>query len=179
MNEIFFSVDIETSGPVPALYSMLSIGACLVHEPHKTFYAELRPDSKHYDPEALRVTGFDLDQLAVTGLAPETAMLQFSQWIQSLIPAGKKGVFVGLNAPFDWSFINYYFHKYAGSNPLGFSALDIKAYYMGLSGCTWAETKSSNMSLQLSAHGEPSHNALDDAIFQAELFGLMLKNCHA
>jgi ribonuclease T len=28
--EIYFSVDIEASGPIPGEYSMLSLGACLV-----------------------------------------------------------------------------------------------------------------------------------------------------
>ncbi|MGL1984483.1 3'-5' exonuclease, partial [Escherichia coli] len=30
--EIFISVDIEASGPVPGKYSLLSIGACLVSD---------------------------------------------------------------------------------------------------------------------------------------------------
>ncbi len=41
-SEIFVSVDIETSGPVPGLFSLLSIGACLVHAPDVRFYAELK-----------------------------------------------------------------------------------------------------------------------------------------
>ena len=84
-----------------------------------------------------------------------------------------KVIFLGLNAPFDWSFINYYFHKYIGNNPFGFTAIDIKAYYMGFTGCSWSETKSSLMSKRLRPITQPSHNALDDAKFQAELFELM------
>ena len=41
-SEIFVSVDIETSGPVPGLFILLSIGACLVRAPAVRFYAELR-----------------------------------------------------------------------------------------------------------------------------------------
>ena len=40
-------------------------------------------------------------------------------------------MFVGFNASFDWSFVNWYFHKFVGTNPFGVAALDIKAYYMG------------------------------------------------
>lgn len=172
-SEIFVSVDIETSGPVPGLFSLLSIGACLVHAPDVRFYAELKPECTGFDPEALAVTGFDLQALATTGIAPADAMLQLSTWLTSHLQPSQKPVFTGLNAPFDWSFINYYFHKYTGNNPFGFSALDIKAYFMGATGCTWSETKSSMMTQRLSAKGRPSHNALDDALFQAELFTLM------
>ena len=45
-------------------------------------------------------------------------------------------VFVGFNAPFDWSFVNYYFHRFLGHNPFGFTAVDIKAYYMGAADTT-------------------------------------------
>ena len=34
----YISVDIETAGPNPSQYAMLSIGACLVCEPQRTFY---------------------------------------------------------------------------------------------------------------------------------------------
>ncbi len=101
-------------------------------------------------------------------------MLKLDQWLTQVCPADQKVIFVGLNAPFDWSFINYYFHKYSGANPFGFTAIDMKAYYMGVTGCHWKETKSSQMTARLKPQSSPSHNALDDARFQAELFGLML-----
>ncbi|MDT4880885.1 hypothetical protein FQZ97_1166860 [compost metagenome] len=101
-------------------------------------------------------------------------MLKLEQWLTQACPAGQKANFVGLNAPFDWSFINYYFHKYVGANPFGFTAVDIKAYYMGATGCRWKETKSSLMTARLKPQSSPNHNALDDARFQAELFALML-----
>lgn len=97
-------------------------------------------------------------------------MLKLKDWLASLISQHRKPIFVGLNAPFDWSFINYYFHKYIGSNPFGFTAIDIKACYMGAMGCEWSDTKSSHMSAVLAPLTQPTHNALDDARFQAELF---------
>lgn len=32
-DEFYVSVDVETAGPVPDIYSLLSIGTCLVSEP--------------------------------------------------------------------------------------------------------------------------------------------------
>ena len=43
-------------------------------------------------------------------------------------------MFVGFNATFDWAFVNFYFHQYLGENPFGIGGIDIKSYYMGLSG---------------------------------------------
>lgn len=171
--ELFISVDVETAGPIPGEYSMLSIGACLVDDDSQSFSAFLKPLNANADPKALEVTGLSLDKLAAEGEEPAVAMRRFADWIATLVSHGETPVFVGLNAPFDWSFINYYFHRFLGSNPFGFTALDIKAFYMGATGCTWSETKSSAMSRRLSPIGKGDHDALHDARFQAELFRLM------
>lgn len=172
--EAFVSVDIETSGPVPGIFSLLSIGACFISDPSKSIYLELCPDSLKHDPEAVAVTGLDLKELKNTGLSPKEAMLKLKKWLDQECPAEHTIVFVGLNTPFDWSFINYHFHKSIGFNPFGFTAIDIKSYYMGVSACSWKETKSSHMKIRFNTQRTPSHNALDDALFQAELFSLML-----
>lgn len=173
-DELYVSVDVETSGPIPGEYSLLSIGACLVAEPAMSIYLELQPDSATHDPEAVAVSGLDLERLEREGLAPQEAMRMFEQWLKSSCSPGQKIVFVGLNAPFDWSFVNYYFHKHLGASPFGFTAIDMKAYFMGAAGCSWQETKSSKMAAKLKPQSAPNHNALDDARFQAELFALML-----
>ena len=41
--EIYISVDVETSGPIPGEYSLLSIGARSVGHPEQNFYSELKP----------------------------------------------------------------------------------------------------------------------------------------
>ncbi|RXD91723.1 DNA polymerase III subunit epsilon, partial [Xanthomonas perforans] len=57
LSEIFVSVDIEASGPIPGEFSLLSIGAVLVDRPETSFYLELKPEDTRHDPEALAVTG--------------------------------------------------------------------------------------------------------------------------
>ena len=52
--ERYFSVDIETAGPIPGKYSMLSIGACVVDDPSQSFYAELQPINMEFVPERSR-----------------------------------------------------------------------------------------------------------------------------
>lgn len=168
----FVSVDIETSGPVPGVYSLLAIGACAV-DGAEVFSCEIKPLNDNADPKAMEIIGMSLDALKEDGLEPSRAMQRFGEWLDRLRPTRGPLVFVGLNAPFDWSFVNYYFHRFAGGNPFGHMALDIKAYYMGVMGCHWSEATSSAMSEVLKPQLTPNHQALQDARFQAELYRLI------
>jgi ribonuclease T len=172
-NEIFISVDVESSGPIPGEYSLLSIGACNVDDARQTFSCELKPINSNADPKALEISGFSLEDLARNGTPPTEAMNAFLVWLQSIADESDALVFVGFNAPFDWSFINYYFHKFVGRNPFGFAGLDIKAYYVGATGCRWADTRSSAIDAALNPIHKSDHSALHDAQYQAELFRLI------
>jgi len=172
--EVFISVDVETAGPIPGEFSMLSIGACVVSDPTIEFECRLKPINDNADPAALEVSGLSLEELRLTGTAPEAAMRSFAEWVGRATGPDAVPVFVGFNAPFDWSFVNYYFHRFTGANPFGFTALDIKALWMGASGCSWAGTRSSQMAKQLSPATRGDHDALHDARHQAELFRLAI-----
>src|SRR5690242_2053003 len=124
-NECFISVDTETSGPIPGDYSMLSLGACVAGDPNEGFYVEIKPLNNNAISDALKVSGFDMAKLAKTGETPEDAMSHFVAWVKKVARDGKP-VFVGLNAGFDWSFVNWYSIHFTGENPFGFAPLDIK-----------------------------------------------------
>lgn len=168
--DTFVSVDIEADGPIPGEYSMISMGAVVVGSPEASFYRELRPITERFVPEALQVTGLDREKLLREGVAPEAAMGDFASWLAGVSP-GRRPVFVGFNATFDWMFVNYYFHRYAGKNPFGISGLDIKAYYMGALGKrAWGDTAKRNMEKRFLSDSPHTHHALDDAREQAEVF---------
>jgi ribonuclease T len=171
-HECFISVDIEAAGPTPGDFSMLSLGACVVGKRDEDFYMELRPLNRNAIPEALSVTGFDLDELARTGEVPLAAMQRFADWVRQAA-SERKPVFLAFNAGFDWSFVNWYFHHFLGENPFGFAPADIKSYFMGLTGCTWEDTKSSKIPAAFQPDVAGDHNALNDARAQAQMFEKM------
>jgi ribonuclease T len=175
INETYVCVDVETAGPTPEQYALLSIGACLVKDITRMFYVELQPDRPDTLPEAMAVHGLSLDELREHGTPAGQAMRAFADWLQTVTPTSSRPVFVALNAPFDWMFVSDYFQRYLGSNPFGHSALDIKAYYMGLTGVSWAETTMKHIAARFLSEKHLLHNALSDAQDQAEIFALILE----
>ncbi len=173
--DILISVDVETAGPYPGRYSLLSIGACLISDFESTFYVELQPVSPDVIPDALTVSGLSMEGLLERGAPPAAAMLDFAAWVQSVVPAGSRPVFVGFNAPFDWMFVNDYFHRHLGYNPFGHNALDIKSFYAGRTGAAWSETSLRHVAARYGGPPSLSHNALADAIDQAALMAAMLE----
>jgi ribonuclease T len=173
-SETFISIDVEAAGPYPGRYSLLTIGACLVEDPQIGFYIELKPVNKEAVESALHLTELSLEKLSKVGVEPIIAMPAFADWIRQVAPAGTKALMVGFNAPFDWAFINHYFLEYMGENPFGHSALDIKAFYMGLIGCAWEETSMLYMSPRFLKGQKLPHDALADARLQADLFRKLL-----
>jgi ribonuclease T len=174
LTECFISVDVETAGPDPGEYALLSIGACLVADPEQSFYVELKPTTMNSAEEALALTGFSLEALAGSGVSPEEAMQRFEAWLKEVGPADVKPVFVAFNAGFDWMFVNSYFHRYLGRNPFGHAALDMKAFFMGLTGSRWAETAMRHVVRRFESEIHLTHHALQDAKDQALLFQRML-----
>lgn len=172
--ENFVSVDVETAGPNPSEYSLLTIGACVIFNPEEQFYVEIQPVNQNFTDEAFEVSGLKLDDLLKNGLSPKKAMSRFADWVEGVTPKDSNPIFVAFNAPFDWMFVHDYFYRYLGYNPFGHKALDIKAYYMGLTGVTWNETGMSQISQHFLGNHELTHHALQDALDQAKIFRCML-----
>lgn len=166
-------MDVETAGPDPRTFSMLSIGAVFVDIPELSFYVELKPVTTAVDEKALSISGLSMETLAAEGVEPAEAMRLFAEWVEASVPEGHVPVFTAFNAAFDWMFIQDYFQRFLGRNPFGHSALDVKAYYMGMAGASWAATSMRHLSPRYLGGRFLSHNALGDARDQAELFRLI------
>jgi len=175
--ETYISVDIEASGPIPEVYSMLSVGACVIGDTSKTFYVELKPLNDNYIQQALDVTGFSMEKLKKNGTDPRKAMKDFEKWIKAEAAPNSRAVFVSLGT-FDWMFVQYYLYKYLGRKPFGFNGIDIKSYYMGMANSDWKGTTTKRIrkkNPRLTPKRKHTHNALDDAISAAELFEKILE----
>jgi hypothetical protein len=178
----YFSADVETDGPIPGPYSMLSFalvyagsfdGAKFSRPEHyeKRFYRELRPISENFEVEALRVNGLDRKRLCLTGEEPRDAMLAASQWIKEA--AGRsKPVLVAYPVSFDWTWLYWYFVDFnPEGSPFGYSqCFDIKTALAVKGKQTIGASGRSRIERSLSASHRHTHHAMDDAIAQAEIF---------
>ena len=172
-SQCWISVDVETAGPNPGDYPLLSIGACLYDDPATGFIIELKPDRPGRDASALAVAGLDPEELALRGTEPAEALAAFEAWVQQA--AGDRApILVGFNAVFDWMFVCEYFHRYLRRNPFGHAAIDIKAVAMAHLGIPWSETSFPRLAARLGATPVLSHHALQDARDQATLLRTLL-----
>jgi DNA polymerase III epsilon subunit-like protein len=171
--ETWISVDVETSGPTPAAGSLLAIGACLVDRPEEAIELLFRPDpALPWSDDAEAIHRLSRDRLAREGLPPREAMKRFAAWLEAVVPAGSRPVFVAFNAPFDWMFVADAAWRHLGRNPFGISALDLKALYLGRHMDTvlrWGETSSDHVRARYPVDLPHTHGALDDAREQAAI----------
>ena len=92
---------------------------------------------------------------------------QFLLWIEEFPP---RRIMVSDNPAYDFQWINYYFWKYMGKNPLGYSARRIGDFYAGLVGDFRATQRWKR--LRQTPH---DHNPVNDAMGNVEAFARMLK----
>jgi DNA polymerase III epsilon subunit-like protein len=173
--EAYICVDVETIGPIPGDYSMLSLGACTIFDPQKTFYIELQPINQNAIAESAAIHKLSLKRLQVEGTAPSEAMSRFEDWLINEAAPEQQPLFVAFNAAFDWMFVNYYFYHFLGHNPFGHTAIDIKAFYMGMAKTPWSRTAWRYISPEYKTEPHLTHHALQDALDQASIFRQMLK----
>lgn len=195
--ELYFSVDIEATGPIPGPYSMSSFGATLAAIRLKngaivrptteaTFYSKLKPlEGSGYDAQAIMVEmrpGYSanpdtpearFEAMKLDGEDPAEAMERFSGWIESVKRAngGARAIFAAYPLMFDWLFVRWYFGFFEVRNPFGFSGcLDMKSYYGAKFDAAVGRSTKRHMPKRLLKSDAPhSHHPLDDARGQGDL----------
>lgn len=172
----WFCIDIECSGTVPALYDMLSLGAQVVTDGEvgpelgASFYVEIAPTAPRVDAQAMAVNGLDLEALRAHGRPLREALEALTAFVHQHLQPGSEAVFVGHNAPFDWSFVAYSYHACGLDNPFGYKALDTKAMSIGVLGLHWLDTNKETLQQHLSLPEQDAsqvHRADYDAWYQA------------
>jgi DNA polymerase III alpha subunit (gram-positive type) len=137
----------------------------------ETFYRELQPISNEFQSEALRVNGLDRDRLIQDGVTPSEAMRQAAHWVKRLAGAGRP-VLVAYPLSFDWNFLYWYFVRFSPENsPFDYSScFDIKTAFAVKAGIPIASAGRSKLIPNLRVNSHHTHNALEDAIEQAQVF---------
>src|SRR5215469_4070759 len=114
--DMYFSADVETDGPIPGPFSMLSFALVCVgtFDGHKFdtnilkerrhCYFELSPISKNFQEEALRVNGLDRQRLVREGTDPAFAMTAAANWVTEM-SGDCRPVLVAYPLSFDWSWL--------------------------------------------------------------------------
>ncbi len=180
----WYCVDIECSGPVPGLYDMVSLGAAQVVDVDDTlrigatFYEEIRPTGPRMDPSAMAVNGLDYERLQREGQPLRDVLERLTGWVEEVTTPGTKPVFVGHNAPFDWSFVNHGYHVHGLANPFGYKALDTKALATGVLGLHWFDSNKERLAQLLElpvVETERVHRADYDAWYQAHILIRLLQ----
>lgn len=188
---LYYSLDVEASGPVPGLYSMLAIGACVVADDGNE--ARVLPGAEYefkillkplpeagVDPLALKFAGGLVpEELETIGLHPRDAMLTLNEWVErARVSAGANRIhFLAHAASFDWMYLRWYYELVGIACPFGFAGIDIKAFAMGAMCITWEETAKDSLGRRVGL--EPVdpirlHDPLYDAHYQARLFATIV-----
>jgi hypothetical protein len=178
-SEVYVSTDIEADGPIPGPHSMLSFASAAYLADKtlvSTFAANLSllPGSRGH-PKTMawweqNQTAWDAAR--VNARDPADVMPEYVAWVRQL-PG--RPVFVGYPAAYDFAFVYWYLHRFAGESPFSHSALDIKTLAMALLKLPYRESTKRNMPRRWFDPGGHTHVALDDAIEQGALFCNMLR----
>jgi hypothetical protein len=161
-------VDVESDGPIPGDYSMVSFGAIVVDDKlDKTFIGKLKPISDKYIPETLSVSGFTRKE-TLNFEDPKPVMEKFTEWLKTSVPG--KPVFISDNNGFDWMFMCWYFYHFTGANPFGQGSYNLGSVYKGM----MKDFTENFMHLRKTKH---TGNPLDEARDNTEVL-LAMKNEH-
>lgn len=180
--DLYVSADVEADGPVPGLYSMLSFGLSVAGSfdgttfertdpTAATFYRELRPITDRFKPDYLAASRLDRNHLVEHGADPAQAMTDAAQWVREA--AGiRRPVLVAWPLAFDWPFLYWYFEEVGTTgSPFGYdSCLDMKTMYQQKAGVVFDLVEKRRMPPAVKPRRPHTHNSLDDAAEQAELF---------
>jgi hypothetical protein len=180
--DCYFSADIETDGPIPGPYSMLSFALVYAgkFDGHKftrplsynrTFYKELRPISESYEQEALNVNQLDRQRLIGEGCDPSAAMTEAAEWVSSVAERSVP-ILVAYPLSFDWTWLYWYFVRYSAlGSPFGHSrCFDIKTAIAIKEKIPVCNAGRAQIRHSLHSKHAHTHHAVDDAIAQAEIF---------
>jgi len=162
-------VDVESDGGYMPDYSIVCFAAIIV-EPSlsKIFYGKIKPISDKWNPDALSISGFSREEHLKFD-EPERVMKEFAEWLKF----NSNGSPIGISDNNGYDFgvcLNYYFHRFYGSNPFGWSSRRIGDLFCGVEHDMWYKWKKH----RITAH---DHDCRNDVKGNAEAL-LYLSKTH-
>lgn len=185
--DVYFSADVETDGPIPGPFSMLSFALVYAgrfdgkkfERPANfsdTFYRELQPISEEFQGEALAVNKLDRERLCREGDDPASAMTAASRWVCH-VAKDHRPILVAYPLSFDWTWLYWYFIRYSeDGSPFNHSGcFDLKTAYSVKAHVPISAARRSALPDRLRSPVHHTHHALDDAVEQAEIFAKLME----
>lgn len=180
MDELFFSVDVETDGPIPGPHSMLSLGCVALDaegQEHGAYSVNLHtlPGASAHpktaawwktQPKAWAACRADL-------VAPEAGMTGFVTWVEAF--EAREKCLVCYPSGFDFTFVLWYMMSFVGRTPFNFQCIDVRSFVMGLRGKHLRQTSKRYWPRRWQNKLPHTHVALDDAREQGLSFIAMLQ----
>lgn len=179
--DVYFSADVETDGPIPGPFSMLSFAlVCAGRFDGKrferpasyddVFEVNLKPISEEFQEEALQVNGINRSALLTAGADPSVAMAKAARWVQERSLGGSP-VLVAYPLSFDWAWLYWYFTRFTGESPFSHSrCFDIKTAVAVKTQRPISSSGRTSLPARYQSNRPHTHRASDDAIEQAEIF---------
>lgn len=177
-NSTYISIDVEATGPIPGVFSMISLGAAAYDSDGNcldTFEVNIEelPDALR-DASTMEFWAHNKeawDYATQDPQDPHKAIEAFAVWLESF----NKPTAVAYPAGFDFTHVFWYLHKFAKRSPLSFSCLDIKSYAAALLNIPYRRVTKNDMPDSWFSSRPHTHKALDDALEQGDLFFNMRK----
>lgn len=179
--QIYVVVDIETDGPVPGMYSMLSIGAVASTNIAEvsSFYEKLLPlpDAGQYKPtmDWWNANPDAWQEATSDARASDVVMKEFNDWVKDL---NATPVFVASPLVFDYGFVSWYLEKFTRTNIFTDytdvqRTLDIASFCAGKLERPLNQSRLTQIPKSfLDGMPKHSHKAIDDA----RGYGVVLRN---
>lgn len=178
----YFSIDCEFSGLDHTKYDLISIGIIEIEKhnnkffsnKNRTFYLELKPLHKEFDPEAMKINGLNFANLYKYGSEPKEACRQIIKYLN--LKESDTAVFIGYCNTLDKIYTDQLFLNAKIENPFHYETIEISSLAIGRLNLEWGfEENELEKILNLNPmSNDKKHNAKEDAIHQAEEFcGIM------
>lgn len=192
MSDLYFSVDVETSGPTPLYHSMFSIGVAVIRE--DKIVSEFTRNLQVLDPYVLEdepIPGYistkrfwetypDAWKAHRSGTlyTPEKAFSDLGVWVDEVRQLGELPVFLAYPATFDFAWCLAYGRKFASRDwKFGFSGFCMQSFAAAILNVPFSQARSKNWPRAWKSHtSSHTHIAVQDAVEQAKTFIEMRKS---